>query len=256
MKYTVNEVAKMTGITLRTLRYYDNIDLLNPSAYTDAGYRLYDEGDLEVLQQILLLRELDFPLKKIAELIHAPDYDRRIALETQEAYLLRCSQRYKRLAELTRETLRQMEGEKKMSNQEMFAGFHADHPEEIQKQYEEEVKQKWGGTEAYKISSERAGGYSKQDWEEIMNVQKENISELAECYQQNIPAADEKVQDVVEKSRLFIDRYFYPCPPEMIGQLGILYISDPRFKRTYDKVAEGLAEYYNEAIQFYCQKKA
>ncbi len=80
---TVNEVSKLTGVSIRTLQYYDKIGLLHPAKYTEAGYRLYDEAALETLQQILLFRELEFPLKDIKEIISSPDFDRSKALEQQ-----------------------------------------------------------------------------------------------------------------------------------------------------------------------------
>lgn len=78
---TVHEVSKLAGVSIRTLQYYDKIGLLHPTGYTDAGYRLYDDADLERLQRILLFRELEFPLKDIKAIINSPDFDRSKALE-------------------------------------------------------------------------------------------------------------------------------------------------------------------------------
>ena len=83
MMMTVNEVSKLAGVSIRTLQYYDKIGLLHPTGYTDAGYRLYDDADLERLQHILLFRELEFPLKDIKMIVNSPDFDRSKALEQQ-----------------------------------------------------------------------------------------------------------------------------------------------------------------------------
>ena len=185
MDYTVNQVAQLAGVTIRTLRYYDKIGLLIPSARTEAGYRIYSEGDLERLQQILFFRELDFSLTKIEEILNNPAFDRRGALKMQAEFLEKRADRYLKLARLAQDTLISLEGGTKMENKDLFKGFDYDQMMAHQKQYEQEVEERWGQTDAYKVSKERTSKYTKEDWERINGLQMENLRGFF-CKPQNI----------------------------------------------------------------------
>lgn len=252
MDYTINRIARLAGVTLRTLRYYDKIGLLTPSARTDAGYRLYSDEDVERLQQILFFKELDFPLAKIEEILNNPAFDRKEALRMQADYLEKKAERYLKLSQLAKETLFNLEGGTKMENKDMFSGFDYDKMMEEQKQYEAEVKERWGNSDAYKISKERTEKYTKEDWERINKIQMNNLKELCDLYNAKVPHDDPRVQAVVEKSHKFIHDTFYPCTLEALSGLGNMYITDKRFTAYYEKFAPGLAVYYNDAIQHYC----
>jgi len=253
--YTVNQVAQLAGVTLRTLRYYDKIGLLTPHTRTEAGYRIYSPADVEKLQQILFFRELDFPLARINEILNNPLFDRRDALKMQAEHLEKRAARYRKLSQLARETLRNLEGGNKMDKKDMFEGFDYDQMLEEQKQYEDEVKERWGNTEAYKESMSKTARYTKEDWERINEVQMQNLKDLCGLYNAKVPHDDPRVQEVVDRSRKFISDNFYECPPEALGCLGQMYVTDERFTAYYDKFAPGLASYYNDAIQYYCTKK-
>ncbi len=256
MQYKINQIAEIAGITVRTLRYYDQIGLLVPSSRSEAGYRLYSDYDLERLQQILFFRELDFPLTRIEEIMNNPLFDRQTALTMQIDWLDKKAERYLKLAQLARNTMNNMEGGIKMPAKDIFDGFDYEQMQQNQKQYEAEVKERWGNTDAYKISQARTSQYSKKDWESINKVQMENIKELCSMYNAGIAHDDPKVMEVVEKALNFIDQNFYPCSLEIMSNLGNMYICDERFTAFYEKFAPGLAAYYNEAIQYYCIVKA
>ncbi|HWQ73652.1 MAG TPA: MerR family transcriptional regulator [Desulfitobacteriaceae bacterium] len=253
MADTINRIARLAGITLRTLRYYDKIGLLTPSARTDAGYRLYSEEDFERLQQVLFFRELDFPLAKIKEILNNPVFDRKKALKMQADFLEKKAERYLKLAQLAKETLLNLQGGTKMANTDLFSGFDYDKMVAEQKQYEAEVKERWGKTDAYKISKERTAKFTKTDWERVNRVQMTNLKELCELYKAKVPYDDPRVQAIVGKAHLFINETFYPCSLEMFSGLGNMYITDERFTAYYEKYAPGLAVYYNDAIQHYCK---
>ena len=256
MTYTINKIAQIAGVTLRTLRYYDKIGLLTPSSRTEAGYRLYSDEDMERLQQILFFRELDFPLSKIGEILDNPNFERKEALEMQIQFLEKRAERYVKLSQLAKDTLSNLIGGIKMENKNLFSGFDYDRMIEEQKQYEDEVRDRWGHTDAYKISKERTAKLTKEDWERINEVQMNNLKELCELYGEEVSFDDPRVQAVVEKSFDFINDTFYPCTLEMLSGLGNMYVSDERFTAYYEKFAPGLAAYYNEAIQYYCIKNA
>lgn len=252
MSYTINKTAQLAGVTLRTLRYYDRIGLLVPSGRTEAGYRLYSDEDVEKLQQILFFRELDFPLAKIEQILGSPEYDRREALKMQVRYLEKRAERYWKLSELARETLRNLEGGIKMDRKEMFKAFDYDKIIDHQKHYEDEAKERWGHSDAYKISAQRAARYTREDWEKMNAESEEFLKEMIDCFQEGVPYSDSRMMAVCEKARNQINTWFYPCSLEMYSNLGNMYIADERFSEYYDKFVPGLAAYYNEAIQYYC----
>lgn len=254
MAYRINELADLAGISVRTLRYYDQKGLLVPSSRTDAGYRLYSDNDLEKLQQILFWRELNFSLEQIKQIVNQPGFDRRQALATQVNLLEERANHFQRLADLARDTLDSEKGVKKMNNEELFKAFNYERMMEDHKQYEAEVEERWGNTEAYRISRERTAKYTREDWEKINSIQMENLKELAELYQSGAVYDDPRVLAAVGRNLQFINDHFYPCGLEMFSCLGSMYISDERFKAFYERIAPGLAAFYNEAIQHYCIK--
>ena len=256
MGYTVNQVAQLAGVTLRTLRYYDKIGLLTPSTRTQAGYRIYSPEDVDRLQQILFFRELDFPLARIIEILNNPAFDRCDALKMQAENLEKRAEKYLKLSQLARETLISLERGNKMAQKDMFKGFDHEKMMEEQKQYETEVKERWGNTEAYRVSKARSANYTKEDWEHISKTQMQNLKDLCDLYNAQVPHDDPRVQDVVDRSRKFISDNFYECSLEALSGLGQMYVADERFTEYYEKFAPGLAAYYNDAIQYYCINKA
>lgn len=251
MAYTVSEVAKMAGTTERTLRYYDQVGLLTPSGYSEAGYRLYGEEDLKKLQKILFFREMDFSLEKIALLLKGDEIEQIQSLQLQKKFLQKCASRYTRLAQLAQDTIEEMKGMKTMNQNKRFEPFKQDSMKELQKQYEDEAKERWGETQAYQTSQQRTGKYSKQQWQEILQKQDENMKKLAGYMNQGLMPESDEVQVLVDQNRQWIDQYFYPCSKEMMGNLGELYMTDERFKATYEKISAGLTEYYCKAIEYF-----
>src|SRR5215469_16041610 len=160
MRYTVKFVAEASGISIRTLHYYDDIGLLKPAQVSASNYRLYSEADLQKLQQILFFRELGFSLQQIKGILDSPDFDRRQALLHHKNALLMRSWRISRLIQTIDRTLDSEERIIAVTEQELFDGFD-------QTQYEEEAETLWGGQPAWKESQQRTRRYSKQDWKDI-----------------------------------------------------------------------------------------
>ena len=256
MVYTINKIAKLAGITLKTLRHYDKLGLLVPSDRSKAGYRLYSEVEVEKLQRILFYRELDFPLLKIKEIMERPDYDKKKSLEIQIEFLEERSKRYEGLALLAKKTLKNMEGEQIMRDNELFEGFDYDKTMENQKKYEKEVDEKWGNTAAYKESKGKTDGYVKEDWERIQLETDTLMKELIRCFREKEPIDGAAMMAVCEAFRRHMTKNFYECSLKMFSCLGNMYVTDERFTQYYDKHEAGLAAYYNEAIQSYCSAKA
>ncbi len=234
---TVNEVSKLAGVSVRTLHHYDAIGLLKPTKVTDAGYRLYDDTALERLQSILLFRELQFPLKEIKVILDSSAFDAGEAL-AQQIKLLELQ--YKHIGELiscAREI--QTKGVKQMD----FQVFDKNEME----QYKEEVKAKWGETEAYHEYARKRDC----DYGEIANRLMLLFAEIGTF--RDLPPCDGKVQEKIRVLQRFITKNYYNCTNEILSGLGQMYVCDERFKKNIDKAGgEGTAEFVFEAIQKYC----
>jgi DNA-binding transcriptional MerR regulator len=242
--YSVSQVSRMAHVTVRTLHHYDEIGLLTPSQRGPNGYRQYTDADLARLHQILLFKELGFSLDAIQTLIDEPAADRRAALLSQRELLKGELRKTNAVIRAIETALHVLEETGTMSKEEMFGGFDEfDHA-----QYADEAKERWGDTDAYKESARRAKKYSKQDWQRMKEEMDAVHNGLAEMLRAGKPAADPEVTALAEQHRLHIDRWFYPCSHQMHQALGDMYIADPRFTATYEKIAPGLAQYVRDAI--------
>lgn len=240
----VGEVARLAGVSVRTLHHYDELGLLTPSRRSEAGYRLYTDEDLERLQQILFYRELGFGLEQIAVVMNAPDFDRRAVLLEQRRLLAAEIRRLQATLRLVDKTIASIQGGYQMTKEEMFEVFGDFDPS----QYEAEVQERWGHTDAYKESAQRTKQYTKADWQRFKNESDEIGSEIARLMDRGVPPTDPRAMDAVERHRLQIDRWFYPCSREMHAELGKMYVTDERFRRTYEAIRPGMAQYVCDAI--------
>jgi DNA-binding transcriptional MerR regulator len=243
MSYTVSQVAEMSHVSVRTLHHYDEIRLLVPGRRSDAGYRLYDEADLERLQQILIFRELGFELSRIRQVMDEPGYDRRSALLGQRELLEARAARLLAMIDAVDTAIDHEEKGTTMSKDEMFEVFDDFDPGE----HEDEAKERWGDTDAYNESVRRTSQYTREDWERYKNEADEINSAIAGLMDEGIPASDPRAMDAVEKARLQIDQWFYPCSRQMHAELGKMYVADPRFTETYEKIRPGMAQYMCDA---------
>ena len=247
MKLQVKEFAELTGVSVRTLHYYDEIGLLKPS-FVDGqnSYRFYDEDSLERMQEILFYRELDFPLKSIAEILASPNYDKQKALAEQKRLLTLKKERLTRLIV----ALEQAEkGEITMS------AFDNSEYETARQQYEDEAKQRWGGTDAYKESQTKTADYSKDKWNDVLSGMNGIFAEFSECKKCGASADSDTAQQLVKKLQDYITSNFYHCTDDILAGLGQMYTCDERFKNNIDKNGEGTAEFVSEAILTYRKKK-
>lgn len=249
MAYTVKAVAEMAGVSVRTLHHYDEIDLLKPEQLSAAGYRLYNEKDLERLQQILFFRELEFSLSDIREIIDDPKFDRQQALLLQKEALLERQHRLSRLIMTIDRTLRMMEGNEPMNDQELkelFNGFD-------QSQYEEEVKERFGQTNEYAESHRRTKQYTKTDWVQMQQEGGEIQQGIVALMDRD--PADPEVQAWIGKHHQQINKWFYTCSLEIYRGLGEMYVADERFAANYEKIKPGLAAFMRAAMLAYCDQQ-
>lgn len=240
---TVKEVSRLAGVSVRTLQYYDKIGLLRPAAYTACGYRLYDRADLEKLQQILLFRELEFPLKQIKEILSAPDFDRGRALDQQIEMLQLKKEHLENLILFAR-------GIKLMGVKTMdFSAFDTRKLEE----YAERAKEQWGKTVAYKEFENKSKGRSAEAEKAAaagLMLIFEEFSAIGESDPDSSAA-----QELVRKLRAYITEHYYACDLKTLQGLGRMYAGGGDFTENIDKVCgAGTAEFAAQAIRLYCEK--
>ncbi len=240
--YKVNELARLAGVTVRTLHYYDEIGLLVPSDRSRAGYRLYGADDLLRLQQILLGRELGLPLDRIKQMLDAPGFDRRLALQEHREQLVQRARTTEAMIRSVDAALAMLEGEQAMDPKQLFDGFDpAEHAEE--------ARQRWGHTDSYKEAGRRTKRYSPADWARIKAEHDGLMKRLAEELANGASPQDETVLDLAEGLRLHIDRWYYPCSHAMHAGLAEMYVSDERFAAAFEKHGAGLAQFVADAIR-------
>jgi DNA-binding transcriptional MerR regulator len=240
--YTVGELAKLAGVSARTLRYYDQAGLLKPERTTDAGYRLYGDEAVSNLTQILFFRELDFSIDEILRLRSRPDYDAREALARQKALLTMRRDRLDRLIALAG---RAMEGEVVMD----LNAFDMSEIEEAKAKYQEEARERWGGTDAWKQSQEKAASYGKADWARISQETKGVFEGFAKLNQAGAAADSPEAAALVRQWQAVITRNFYDCTDEILLGLAAMYEADERFARNIDKSGPGTAAFMTAAIR-------
>ncbi|MDM4722652.1 MerR family transcriptional regulator [Micromonospora sp. WMMA1363] len=244
MAYTVGQVAKAAGVTVRTLHHYDEINLLSPSGRSSAGYRRYDDADLERLQLIRYYRELGFPLEEIAVILDDPASDPAEHLRRQHELL---TARIGKLQDMVAAIEFAMEARKMdipLTPEERFEVFGDVDPDV----YAEEAEQRWGGTEAYRESARRTAGYSKDDWLRNKAENDDWSRRLVEVMASGASADSPAAMKLAEEHRQIISRWFYDCSYELHTCLADMYVGDPRFTEYYEKIRPGTAEYLAEAI--------
>lgn len=244
MGYSVGAVARLTGVTVRTLHHYDEIGLLSPGERTAAGYRRYSEADLERLQQILGYRELGFPLEQIATILADRSADPIVHLRRQHALLLDRLERLRKMVDAIEFMMEAQQMGIKLTAQERFEVFGDFDPD----QYAQEAHERWGGTDAYRESQRRVASYTKQDWQRIKAETEGLYRRLAEAMAAGVPASDQTAMDLAEEHRRQISQWFYECGYEIHRGLGEMYVTDARFTETIDAHTPGLARYLRDAI--------
>lgn len=242
MKMRIKEFADFTGVSVRTLHYYDEIGLLTP-AFVDmaSGYRFYDDDSLLRMQEILFYRELDFSLKSIGEILSSPNYDKSKALHEQKHLLTLKKERLERLISAID---RAVKGENVMTAFE-------------NKEFERnkaEAEAKWGRTDAYRAYTEQTKDYSQQKRKDLADGMDRIMAEFAACRKNGETPDSVKAQNLVRTLQDYITENYYPCTDEILSGLGQMYVADERFQNNIDKHAEGTAAFICEAVKAYSSR--
>jgi DNA-binding transcriptional MerR regulator len=244
--FTVKQLSTIAGITPRTLRYYDRIDLLKPSRVGSNGYRYYDEAALLKLQQVLLYRELELPLERIREIVNRPGFAPLAALEDHKLELARRRARIERLIATVDETILHLKGKKEMTDKQLFAAF----SEEEQAEMEKEALKLYD-PETVRTSNRKWRAYSAAEKQRILDEGNAVYLELVAA----IPAgpASPAAQAGVEHWRRHMDNFWTPDPDQLVA-LAEHYSLDPRFKANFDKIDPRLAAFMGEAVRIYVKR--
>lgn len=255
MQYTVKELARLTGLTPRTLRYYDAIGLLRPGRDRENAYRLYGSAEVDRLQQILLYREMGLPLEVIGRLLDTPGFDREAALREHLRQLQNQRQRLDTLIQTVSRTLSMIEGGDTMSDQEKFEGMKQRVIAENEVAYGREARERYG-EQAVDGSNRRAAGMTEKEWAQM----KEEEAGYQAALLRAIQAGDPAGPDAGEACRLHRAWLLHYWTPEMMTEaahIGLVegYGQDERFTAYYEKIAPGCAEFFARAIRAYYGKK-
>lgn len=238
---TVNEISKLTGISVRALHHYDAIGLLKPTRVTEAGYRLYDGAALKRLQNILFFRELQFPLKEIKVILDNPDFDPGEAL-AQQIKLLEL--RRKHIDELISFAREVQKGGTDIMNFDAFQKTEFD-------RYAEEAREKWGTTKAYAEYEQKRKGRTEEEMKTAADRMIALFAELGSLREHS--PADREVQEKIEELQAWITENYYHCTDEILSGLGQMYAGDERMKHNIDQAGgEGTAEFVSQAVAVYC----
>lgn len=250
MPYTVNQLAKLASISVRTLHHYDQVGLLKPALLRKNGYREYGETELLKLQQILFFRELDFPLEDIKRIMSSPSFNTRQALLDHRNMIELKKKRLSGLIKAIDKTLIQLDKKKPMDEQDLKETYDT-FGEDIVKKYAEEVKQRWGNTEAYKESMERYSKMTKADMEKYKTDSDIFMKKAAEVSVHG--ALSPEFQEIIGQHFNAL-RTWYEPNFEMYRGMAKMYVEDPRFTAYYEKYKPGLAKIFSEAMLHYADK--
>ena len=239
---TVKEVSKLTGVSVRTLHHYDEIGLLKPASVTDAGYRLYDENSLQRLHTILLLRQLQFSLNEIRDILDSPGFDSMEALSQQIKLLELQKQHLERLIAHARTI--QKTGVIPMD----FSSFDT---KKIDR-YAAEAKAKWGKTEAYKEFEVKTAGQTSEQAQSSADALMDIFRQFGQI--RPLSPASAEAQELVKKLQDFITDNYYTCTNQILFGLGQMYAAGDEMNENIDKAGgEGTGAFAKDAIMFYCK---
>jgi len=252
MEYTVHELALISGVSVRTLHYYDKIGLLRPLRIEQNGYRKYGTEQVDKLQQILFYKELGVSLKKIKSILQNENFDREKELEEQLTALLQKKEELELLIENVKRTISSVKGEETMSDKEKFDGLKKQMVEENEEKYGKEIREKYGD-EAIDASNAKLMNMSQSQWESTQKLGEEINTKLQKAFQEGNPAS-ELAQEVCDLHRQWLCLYWTEgtYSKEAHKALAEGYVSDERFTAYYDKLGEGCTKFFRDAIVIYC----
>ncbi|TKI54593.1 MerR family transcriptional regulator [Brevibacillus antibioticus] len=252
MEYTVQKLGLLAGVSTRTLRYYDEIELLKPARINSSGYRIYGQLEVDRLQQILFYRELGVSLEEIKEILDSPTFDAERALREHREKLLERRAQLDALIANVNLTLAQREGTKAMSDKQKFEGFKQKLIDDNETQYGEEIRVKYGSDQVDK-SHQKIKGMTEQEYTALEQLNEELHETLAQAFTTGNPA-HELAQKAADLHRQWLSFYWDSYSKEAHAGVAQMYVDDPRFTAYYDKEQPGVAEFLRDAVAIYTSK--
>ncbi|QED49281.1 MerR family transcriptional regulator [Cytobacillus dafuensis] len=253
MEYTVQKLARLAGVSTRTLRYYDEIEILKPARINSSGYRIYGQEEVDRLQQILFYRELGVSLESIKNIVTSPSFEGAIALKEHREKLLEKRQQLDLLIANVEKTIALTEGRIHMSDKEKFEGFKKKMVEDNEKKYGKEIREKYGNDIVDKSNAKLMNMTQEQN-EEVTNLANEVQETLAKAFATGDPAG-ELAQKAADLHKQWLCFYWSKYSKEAHAGLAQMYVDDERFTAYYDKEQPGTAEFLRDAILIYTGMK-
>ena len=251
MEYTINKLAKLAGVSTRTLRYYDELGLLSPARVSSNGYRIYGQKEIDRLQQILFYRELGVSLEEIRSILASRNFDGLSALESHLSALLARREQLDLLVANVEKTIKAMKGEIIMSDQEKFEGFIQKLVDDNEQQYGEEAREKYGD-ERVNRSNAKVLNMSREQYTELEKLTEDLSETLKAAFEQGDPAG-ELAQKACELHKRWLCFYWDDYSKEAHMGIAQMYVDDPRFTAYYDKIVPGCAVFLRDAVAVYCR---
>lgn len=249
MEYTVNKLALLSGVSKRTLRYYDEIGLLKPARINSSGYRIYGRDEINRLQQILFFRTLEISLEDIKSIMSSAQYDAVGALKAHKENLLGKKMQIEQLLETLDKTIQEKEGKIIMTDQEKFKGLKQKLIDENEKRYGKEIREKYG-EDTVAASNEKLAGMTREDYDKANDLAAEIIDLLLKAMDAGDPASD-LAKKLAETHKTWLMMYWPSYSKEAHAGLGDMYVADERFKVYYDQHRDGAAAFLCDAIHHY-----
>lgn len=249
MEYRIKKLATLAGVSPRTLRYYDQINLLKPARINSSGYRIYGTREVDQLQQILFYRELGLDLDAIARIVLSPDFEDRQALQEHRSQLLVKKLRIEQLLANVEKTLEEKEGGDKMSDQDKFEGFKEAHIAENEKKYGTEIRERYGD-EVITASNQKLKKMTKEAYNRGEELALQVNKAIKEAFQKGDPSSKDAMK-ACELHKQWLMLYWPEYSKEAHRELGEMYVKDERFRAYYDKIAPGSGAFLRDALRIY-----
>ncbi|WP_027621690.1 MerR family transcriptional regulator [Acetivibrio clariflavus] len=253
MEFTVQKLAKIAGISSRTLRYYDEIGILKPARISSSGYRIYGKAEVDMLQQILFYRELGVSLDDIKKILSSPSFNASDALKEHRKKLLAKREQIDLLIANIDKTIAAMEGRINMSDKEKFEGFKQKLIDDNEKKYGKEIREKYGN-ETVDKSNKKLKDMTYHQYAEAEKLNEEILSTLKEAMKTGDPAS-ELAQKAADLHRQWLCFFWDSYSKEAHAGVAQMYVDDERFTAYYDKVQPGAAAFLRDAILIYTGMK-
>lgn len=251
MVYTVTKLAKLSGVSVRTLHWYDEVGLLKPAYHGANGYRYYEEKQLLALQQILFFRELGFELKEIGKILERSDFDTVIALRSHRKVLHKNLERTEKLIETIDKTIKHLEGRRKMKEQEFYEGF----DRAKQKEYEQLLIDRFGEKvkQTFAECERNVKNWTKVDWDRSRKEFNAICGKLAKLMEKQYQASSKEVQEVIRQHYHFLKRFWTPTKESYPSHGRLIVETDLR--KAYEVFHPQMPEFLSEAMDLFAERE-